>query len=181
MGRPKALLLYQGETFVDRLNGIMTARMGSAAIVVLGYHADIIRGGMVRAAMTVMNPDPARGQLSSLQCGLSMLPPGINAFLFTPVDCPALRPETIDELLSSLEGDPHALMAIPSYNGRHGHPVVCRAAMSAEFLALPPDASAKEAIRANWNRAVVVETNDPGVLSDIDDPAAYEKLMEISK
>ena len=59
MGTPKALLDYRGETFLGRLR-----RAGSwlpiPVIVVLGYHADVIRQQVPAPATIVINPDPSR-------------------------------------------------------------------------------------------------------------------------
>ena len=71
MGTPKALLPLGGETFLDRLIRLFAAGR-IAPIVVLGHHAAQIQSGIQRGAQAtfVVNPDPERGMLSSLQCGL---------------------------------------------------------------------------------------------------------------
>src|SRR5262249_39848884 len=70
MGTPKALLDYRGETFLDRLIRV-TGAVCDPVIVVLGHHAQEIRGRVKSAAHFVVNPDPERGQLSSLQTALA--------------------------------------------------------------------------------------------------------------
>ena len=71
MGTPKALLQLNDETFLDRLIRLFS-EVCSPVIVVLGDQADQIRSGIRRGseARFVVNPDPERGMLSSLQCGL---------------------------------------------------------------------------------------------------------------
>src|SRR4029079_18049295 len=69
MGTPKALLDYRGETFVGRLVRVLQTTC-NPVIVVLGYHADALRAGIPAGAQVVVNPDPSRGQLSSLQTAL---------------------------------------------------------------------------------------------------------------
>ena len=77
MGTPKALLRFQNETFLDRLIGVFSP-VCDPVIVVVGLHADQIRAGIERAddVRFAVNPDPERGMLSSLQCGLALLPSG---------------------------------------------------------------------------------------------------------
>ena len=87
MGTPKALLDYRGETFVGRLVRVLGACC-KPVIVVLGYHADAIRQQVPATANIVINPDPSRGQLSSLQTGLAELPADADGFAFIPVDSP---------------------------------------------------------------------------------------------
>jgi CTP:molybdopterin cytidylyltransferase MocA len=75
MGRPKPLLVYQGETFLDRLIRVF-GTCCSPVVVVLGHGAETIRAGLRRAAeaVIVLNENWANGQLSSMQCGLRAVP-----------------------------------------------------------------------------------------------------------
>jgi molybdenum cofactor cytidylyltransferase len=175
MGRTKALLDYRGQTFLDRLIGLFHPYC-ERVIVVLGYGADEVRQGCRRAmeAEFVENPDPGRGQLSSLQAGLSVLPGGMGAVLFTPVDYPAIGAGTIASLCGGLAENP-APVIVPACGARTGHPVLISREVAAELMLLPPTAQAREVIRRYDRR--VIEVGDPGILEDIDDPAAYERLL----
>jgi molybdenum cofactor cytidylyltransferase len=172
MGTPKALLDYRGETFLDRLIRVL-GTVCDPVIVALGYHADEIRA-KTRPAKFVVNPDPSRGQLSSLQSALAAVPDDAEGFLFLPVDCPAPEPETIRQIVDAFHST-NSLLVIPRHEGRRGHPVCASRALLAEFLALPPTAQAKEVVRRH--PAHYLETSDPGVLSDIDDPESYRALV----
>src|SRR6185437_2315220 len=94
MGSPKALLEYRGETFVGRLIRVLSGCC-DPVIVVAGYHADAIHAEVDGHARFVVNPDPARGQLSSLQTALAAVPTRVRGFMFTPVDCLGAEPETL--------------------------------------------------------------------------------------
>jgi molybdenum cofactor cytidylyltransferase len=176
MGTPKALLDYQGETFLDRLIRVLGA-VCDPVIVVLGYHAGEIRAAATRPARFVVNPDPSRGQLSSLKTGLAEVPPSADGFLFMPVDCPSAEPETIQKIVDAFHSTAKPLL-IPRHEGRRGHPVCARRELMAEFLALPPEGRAKEVVHWHANRTQYFDTLDAGVLSDIDDPEAYRILQE---
>ncbi|MCC6389190.1 MAG: nucleotidyltransferase family protein [Bryobacterales bacterium] len=176
MGRPKALLSIGGETFVDRLTRVFQSSCAEV-IVVLGHHAAAIRPLIQRTAAIAVNSDPGRGQLSSLQCALALLPPSADAFLFTPVDCPSVSESTVRSLLEALAARPDSLLAIPRYQERRGHPVACRASLAREFLSLPPTAQAREVVHRYVDRTIYLDTDDPGILVDIDDPQAYDRLV----
>ncbi|MGH9593849.1 MAG: nucleotidyltransferase family protein, partial [Bryobacteraceae bacterium] len=88
MGTPKALLDYRGETFVGRLMRVLGA-VCDPVMVVLGYHAAEIGARVPANVRVVLNPDPDRGQLSSLQTALAALPVEADGFAFVPVDSPA--------------------------------------------------------------------------------------------
>jgi molybdenum cofactor cytidylyltransferase len=166
MGSPKALLPYRGETFIDRLIGVFAPC--DEVVVVLGHDADTICAGIERRTTLVVNPDPERGQLSSLQCGLSAVA-SADAIFFTPVDYPAIDPSTIRAMLL-LAGT----FAMPRHNGRRGHPVLIDRQLLAELLACKT--AARDVIRAHEPR--YIDVDDPGILEDIDDPAAYARLVE---
>ncbi len=178
MGTPKALLDYRGETFLNRLIRVLGA-VCDPVIVVLGYHADELRAAVEGRVRFAVNPDPARGQLSSLQAGLREVPADAEGFLFLPVDSPAAEPETVRAIAEALHSD--RLLVIPRHEGRRGHPVCGQRELIDEFLALPPEGQAKEVVRSHADRTYYLDTPDAGVLSDIDDPEAYRVLQESSR
>lgn len=175
MGSPKALLEYRGETFVNRLVRVLSGAC-DRVIVVLGYHAEAI-GTRVEGATIVVNPDPSRGQLSSLQTGLRAAPEDAEAVLFTPVDSPSVEPATIARVVDAFRSrDDNTLLVIPRFQGKRGHPVCAAREVIAELLALPATSRAKEVVNRHEARTAYINVDDPGVLADIDDPAAYRSL-----
>lgn len=174
MGSPKALLPFRGETFLDRLIGLFS-QFCAPVVVVVGYDAERIRSGVKNPERVVFaeNKDYLAGQLSSMQCGLRSIPDSAEGVLFTLVDHPNVLPSTIQALL-----DRPALLAIPSFEGRRGHPIYFHRDLVPEFLTLPADSQAKLVVSRHTADIRYVEVDDPGILSDIDDPAAYRRLLE---
>ncbi len=175
MRRPKALLLFRGETILDRLIGLYQTYC-TRVIVVLGHSPDVIRNGIARGAGVefAVNPDPERGQLSSLQCGLALAP---GDALFTPVDYAAVEAATVALLLGRMVTAGGAALVAPNYHGRHGHPVLIREYVKSELLALPPDGIAREVIHRYRDAADYVDVEDAAVCQDLDSPEDYERLM----
>lgn len=172
MGSPKALLEYQGETFIDRLSGLFAA-LCSPVIVVLGANADEIRARTARPVQFVFNPHYRSGQTGSLQCGLRAVPPQAEGVLFTLVDHPAVAAVTLETLLAA----PRPLLRVPRCGGRRGHPVWFRRELISEFLSLPETGAARDVVRAHVAETEFLDVDDPGVLADIDDPASYRELL----
>lgn len=175
MGRPKPLLEYQGETFLDRQIALFGA-VGARVICVLGYDAPLIAASLRGAAqaLLVLNPRPELGQFSSLQCGLRALCQDTGAFFFTPVDSPGVRIETLHALLGAFDASAADFWQ-PSVRGVHGHPVLAAARMAEEFLKMPATASARDLIRRS--RRCLVEIDDEAAILDIDTPEAYQRLI----
>lgn len=175
MGSPKALLPFRGETFLDRLIGIFSQGC-SPVVVVVGSEAARIRSGakLAERAIFAENTDYRLGQLSSMQCGLRAMPTNVEGVLFTLVDHPRVQPSTLAALLAP----PRPLLAIPRFQGRRGHPIYFGAPLAAEFLSLPPDSQAKVVVSRHLESARWLDVDDPGILDDVDDPAAYRRLLE---
>jgi len=175
MGKPKPLLEYRGETFLDRISGSFSA-FCEPVVVVLGHEAEMIRAGIrhperVRFAV---NGDYRLGQLSSMQCGLRAVPAEVSGVLFTLADHPVVELSTLQALLE----DQDAPIAVPRFGGRKGHPVFFHSRLIDEFLALPPDSQAKIVVHRHAAETRYVEVDDAGILADIDDPEAYRRLRE---
>jgi molybdenum cofactor cytidylyltransferase len=175
MGSPKALLRYQGETFVDRLTKLF-APFCEAVIVVLGYQADVIEAGAESGiAQFVRNLEPQRGQFSSLQCGLHAVRESSEGILFLPVDCPTVQASTVARLIGAFGTHP---FVIPQFRGKHGHPILFRREVLPEFLGLDAQSTAREVVHRYSRQTRYVDVDDPGILRDVDDPAAYRELVQ---
>lgn len=177
MGTPKALLDFHGETFVARLARVLSASCGSVTVV-LGYNADTIRPHVPASASVAVNPDPSRGQLSSLQTGLAELPRDMDGFAFIPVDCPAVAEETVARLARAFASRPPATkFVIPRMQSKRGHPVLAVRAIADEFLALTPTDEARMVVHRHVPHTEYVDVDDPGIFADIDTPEAYRRLL----
>lgn len=175
MGSPKALLPYRGETFLDTLIGLFTARC-TPVIVVLGAGAEQIHAAAKRPATFVVNENYIQGMTTSLQCGLHTVPPEAEGVLFTLVDHPAVTPATIDTLLAP----PRPLLRVPRYGSGRGHPIWFSRALFPEFLAIPVGGAANEVVHGHRAETEFLDLDDPGIVADIDDPEAYRQLTEAS-
>jgi molybdenum cofactor cytidylyltransferase len=182
MRRDKALLSYRGRTFLETLILSLRGAGIQDIAVVLGHHAEEIQQAVdLSGVRVVLNPDYQRGQTSSLQAGLAAVQKvSVDAVILCLVDHPAVSAEIIGRLISSFEKDrPPAV--IPIHRGHRGHPVVISRTLFAELLALPPDGAANSVMRKYRDATQFVEVEDRGILLDVDDPEAYERLGEGSK
>jgi molybdenum cofactor cytidylyltransferase len=180
MGRPKALLPWRRGTFLSGAIQVLN-NFSDLVIVVAGSIApEVLPVADANAAYLVRNPQPERGQFSSLQMGLQeVLNRGRDAAIITLVDRPPARPETIDYLqrqfLSFVEQDMWAV--VPEFEGAHGHPIVVGREMIGAFLAAPSTSTAREVIHAHQSRVAYVPVKDPFVTMNIDTPQDYERLI----
>lgn len=179
MGAPKALLPIAGETFLDRLVSLLLPVCNPVAVVV-GAHRGRIAEGIARGhdVVLVANPDPHRGMMSSLQCGLRALPPTASGVLFTLVDCPAILPSTVDAVVHHFFSQSLAV-AVPEYNGRRGHPVCLSPAAVRDFLAAPFTTQPRDVVQLHRTPASILVVDDPGIVTDADLPEDYAAVAAL--
>lgn len=175
MGRSKPLLEYQGQTFLNRMADLLRP-YADPIIAVLGHDKAHVRAVHAHSLIHMVdNPRYQEGQLTSLQTGLAALPPDTTHVLFTPVDLPQIRPDTLIALADAC--DQHAHIVLPRYAGKRGHPVCIDRQVAADILALPADSRANLVIDRYAAEARYVDVDDPGICRDIDLPAEYEALL----
>jgi molybdenum cofactor cytidylyltransferase len=180
MGSPKALLDWNGETALDRWTRLLAAHF-APVIAVLGQYPERIREGIrhPERAVFVTNPDPDRGQLSSLQTGLAAVPDVCDGVAFTPVDFFAVQPGTLAMLADAWRRRADGTERVaPQWQGRHGHPVIVSQFIRRELLALPETAQAREVIHRYRPQTQWIDVADPGVVEDADDPESFALLRE---
>lgn len=183
MGTPKALLSDpDGRPFVARLVRSFSAAGIDEVVVVTGAMHDAIVDALASDApparpLCVRNPDPSRGQLSSLWAGLeSATRSDLEGVLVTPVDIPMVRTTTIRQVIEAW-GRTHAPIVRPAVGERHGHPVLFDRVTFEALRTAPLSEGARVVVRANADRVVNVEVDDEGCLVDIDTPEDYKAVM----
>ena len=172
-GRSKALLPNEaGDSFVRHLVHI-SREAGLAPILVVGRPDQVDLRAEISGlgAVLVENPDPDRGQLSSLVVGIDAAGP-VDAVMVLPVDIPVLSEHVLNVVLEAAERSDAVIVRATS-GGRHGHPVLFRRVVFDELRTADPDVGARAVVRADPARVMNVEVGHSGVTLDIDTPDDY--------
>jgi molybdenum cofactor cytidylyltransferase len=182
MGHPKALLADPaGTPFVVRIvDTLATAGITDLVVVTGTHHDEISRALRARPPAVpidiVRNPQPERGQLSSLLCGLAAGAEP-DALLVTLVDVPMVSAKTVRELLD-VWCRRRAAIVRPAMAGRHGHPVIFDRRTLAALRSAPLAEGARTVVRAFADEAENVQVDDAGCLRDVDTPEEYARLIQ---
>ncbi len=182
MGAPKALLPAPGgRPFVVRIiRSLLAAGLDDIVVVTGRDHEGIVKaveadGPRVRPQFA-RNPDPERGQLSSLWVGMdAVVTPQSDGLLVTLVDVPMVEPGTIVRVIATWRRT-RAPIVRPAIGDRHGHPVVFDRAVFRELRDAPVEEGAKTVVRAHEADLVNVAVTDEGCLVDVDTRADYDAL-----
>jgi molybdenum cofactor cytidylyltransferase len=148
-------------------------------IVVAGKNETAIAPvAYAEGASVIVNPDPDRGQFSSLQIGLhEVLNRGRDTAMITLVDRPPASPATIQILREAFEAAENDIWAVvPEFSGKHGHPYIAGRELIEAFLQASPVASARDVEHAHQPHIVYLHVDDPSVVLNINTPDDYAKL-----
>jgi nicotine blue oxidoreductase len=176
VGGPKALLTLGDTTFLHRACAVLSRPGVAGVVAVIGAEADRVREVPLPPGVTVVeNPGWRTGMLSSVLRGLDAAEArGAEAVLLHPVDHPFVAPETVDRVVNALEGG--AFIAVPSHDGRRGHPGGFGREALAALRAAPPDRGARHVLEENPAQVTHV-AGDPGCRRGVNTPADLEAAV----
>jgi CTP:molybdopterin cytidylyltransferase MocA len=175
MGTPKPLLEWGGSTLVEYQIAQLREAGADKVIVVLGYRADEVLPHVHRAgAHAIINELYAEGRASSVRVAAGALPEDIGAVVLLNVDQP--RPAWVTSRLLDEHRRERALITVPIFEGKRGHPVVFDARLGPELREVR---EATEGLRAvmQSRAAEVLEVpfDTPVVVLDMNVREEYEK------
>jgi CTP:molybdopterin cytidylyltransferase MocA len=178
-GMPKALVEYEGSLLVER--AVRTAAaVCDPVLVVLGAQAvDVWRAADLGGATVLANRDWATGMASSLRTGLDGLrgwPAGglggtrIDAVLVLLVDMPGMTPAALERMARHAAPD---VLAVPTYDGVRGHPVLLG---RDHWAGVAASATGDEGARSYLSTHDVTEVDCSGLAdpTDLDVPPGTE-------
>ncbi|MBI2952447.1 nucleotidyltransferase family protein [bacterium] len=178
MGAPKQLLPFGDKTVLQAVVDRLLASRADGVLVVLGCRADEVRATLAdRSVRFALNPDYARGMLSSVQAGVAALPPDARAALICLGDHPSVDPAVVDRVIEAHRRTGKGIV-IPTSSGRRGHPALVSLRYRDEILALCGEPGLKAVMRGHPEDTVEVEVGRPEILDDMDTPEDYQKAIK---
>jgi CTP:molybdopterin cytidylyltransferase MocA len=181
MGSPKALLTYNGKTFVETICANMRAAGIYDITVVLGRHSEEIQKNWPGCCeRVVVNPKPEEGQISSLKIALANMPSYAKAAVMALVDQPMVNDSVYKDLIDAWQKNPGAII-IPRHKGKRGHPIMIDDAAWPLCKQAPNDKGLHWVIHHETAKVLDIDVNDESVIMDIDTPQQYQALTGAHK
>jgi len=177
MGRPKALLPIDGQTFIERIVAALKQTKVGKIIVILGHNARELQSKISHLPVEILiNTDYKLGQLSSLQLAVRNLQPDLDCdgMLVHLVDHPYLAPALVEEMIRRFY-ETRKRIIVPKFHGKRGHPVIFSNALFDEILSAPMAEGAKAVVNAHRAETLEIETEEEGIAVDIDTPELYQQ------
>ncbi|MBI4233713.1 MAG: nucleotidyltransferase family protein [Chloroflexi bacterium] len=179
MGRPKALLEWEGVPLIQYQIRSLAQGGVEEVIVVLGHQAaelaPYVRGAEHLKA--VVNPRYGEGKTTSIRRGLQEVSPKARGILLLAVDQP--RPAAVIQELLASHQERSALITQPAYQGRRGHPLIFDASLMSELLAVREEArGVHEVVQRHRGQVNLVAVDTPAVLLDINTEEEYQRARQ---
>jgi molybdenum cofactor cytidylyltransferase len=177
MGSNKLLLEVGDRSLVRHV--ISAASDGGCHVINAVYADEAVRDAIGGAATCVRNPDPGRGQSSSLRVGLQSLPEEIAGALVMLGDQPLVGARTVEMLLRGWrrEGARPAVAASYGDRGSWRPPVLLDRSLWPEVMSLEGDQGARKLF---GERPELLDTVPAaGRADDIDTPEDYARIVHL--
>lgn len=176
----KLFLPFEGSPVISYC---ITAGMATAdrVILVSGFKTEALRAYITEQDLEeerlifIENRDYRTGMFSSIQTGMSCSK--AEEIFILLADLPLITSQTLSDLLAyrrSCENPADIIQ--PVYDGVPGHPVLVNSAAREIILSLPADSNMREVIsRCTYTQ---IPWHDPAIVSDVDTPEAYQRILE---
>lgn len=168
----------QGRKLLADFGGVPVIRRVAERAAAAGFAEVVVVGGAdaagVRAALQgiacriLAAPDWAEGMAATLRSGMAALAPEARGVCVFLGDMPLVPATLCPDLAAVAETAGYA--ARPRHAGKPGHPVAFTRAAFSDLLALEGDTGAAALLKARSDAVGYIETEDGGVLFDIDTP-----------
>lgn len=180
MGRPKLLLPWRRTTVIQHVLAAWTASRIERVVVIVHPEDDDLASLCRNSGVDVVVPARAPPEMKvSIEHGLRYVeqtygPAANDVWLLAPADIPGIGTSTIDQLLASHQ-DRRPAIAVPTQNGRRGHPVLFPWPLAREVSELADDEGVNVLLRRHPVHEIAC--SEAGGLDDLDTPDDYRRLQ----
>jgi molybdenum cofactor cytidylyltransferase len=176
MGTFKQLLPFGGKTFVECCVDNLLGSGVTDVLVVTGHNSsEVIAAVADRRVRFAFNPDYERGMASSIKRGIEAMLPNAQAALIALVDQPQIGSDIVDLLISRYRQQ-RAVITMPAYSGKGGHPILIDMSLREEVLGMDLELGLRQVLQAHNHETDRVELCREEVLTDFDYPEDYARL-----
>ena len=176
MGRPKQVLIWDGEALVRRAaRTALEAGLDPVIVVVGAYQGEVIQALDGLDLRVVNNMEWENGQSTTVRAGVAALPPRVGAAVFLLADQPFVGSQLLQELTHH-HANSLAPVVAPSVEGERANPVLFDRRTFADLMALSGDSGGRQVI-GKWG-VELLAWQDKRILLDIDDDEDYQKALK---
>jgi molybdenum cofactor cytidylyltransferase len=170
----KLLEAIDGEPIVHRAVRTFLDATIDSVVVVIGHETDAIRSALDGLdSSIVVNTEYEAGQSTSMHHGVEVARKrDWDGIVFGLGDMPFVRPKSVDLLVRAERATEHTIL-VAAYERKRGNPTLFDAVHYDALTQIEGDTGGRPLIVGS-DETALVETDDPGVVRDIDTVEDYE-------
>jgi len=173
----KLLADLDGKPVIEQtVLNLKNAGIGDIIVVTGARKAEIEAALGSQSVEFVHNPRFADGMSTSISAGVAAIKANTAQTLICLADMPFVASETYEALLGAAEKVSEADIFVPRFKGKRGNPVLWRKNMISALSNLSGDTGGRVIMQENVDKICEVDTEDPGVLIDLDTPEALAQF-----
>jgi len=177
MGKLKQLMPLGGTTILEQAIDNLLNSAVAEVIVVVGYRAEeVIEKIATKPVKIAVNPIYHQGMSTSIVAGLNLVDNSTRAVMLALADQPFVDSQTINRLIEEFSNHDKGI-AVPTYRGRRGHPVIFAIKYKGELLRLKGDIGGRQIIREHPDDILEVAVDSESINIDIDTMSNYYLLL----
>ena len=178
MGEPKQLMPLGQSTMVEQAIDNLLNSAVNEIIVVLGYRAEeVIKTVAAKPVKIAINPNYQQGMSTSIIAGLNLVDSQAQAVMLALSDQPLVDSQTINRLIKEFYNHDKGI-AIPTYQGNRGHPIIFAIRYKPKLLELKGDIGGRQIIKHHPEDVLEVAVDSESVISDIDTRDDYRSQLD---
>jgi molybdenum cofactor cytidylyltransferase len=176
MGCCKQLLPLGGSTVIDRcLDTLFKGGADEVVVVISEAGQSVAEAVSAYPVRTVVNPDPEGDMASSVRTGRDAISSAASGVLICLCDYPLVSANTITGMITQHQLQPDQII-IPCFDGQRGHPLLFPGSL---LDRLETGMILRDLIREHPQQIHYLETEDPGILMDMDTPEDYRRICNM--
>ncbi|MFC2049950.1 molybdenum cofactor cytidylyltransferase [Chloroflexota bacterium] len=177
MGEPKQLMPFGQSTIVGQAVDNLLGSAVVEVIVVVGYKAeDVIKAIAAKPIRMVINPDYEQGMSTSIIAGLNLVHGGVQGVMLALGDQPLVDSETINILIEEFCNHDKGI-AVPTYQGRRGHPIIFAIKYKKQLLKLKGDFGGRQVIKDHPDDVLEAAVDSESIVADFDTTDDYQAYV----
>ena len=177
MGAQKLLLPFGGKTVISHIVDQIAGSLVDRIIVVAGHESERVREQLSgRDVSIVINPDCAAEMLSSVRCGIRVLPEECRCVLVALGDQPGITTGLVNEMVSAFKTANKGII-VPVHQGKLGHPILFSSRYCNEILTRYDDIGLRGLAETHADDVFELNVSSPAVLCDMDCPQDYRREL----
>jgi len=177
MGKPKQLMPFGQNTVVEQVIDNLLSSVVNEVIVVVGYRAEeVIKSIVSKPVKIAINPNYQQGMSTSIIAGLNLVDSRAQAVMLALGDQPLINSRTINRLIEEFYNHDKGI-AIPTYQGGRGHPIIFAIKYKEKLLELKGDIGGRQIVKDHPDDILEVAVDAESIITDIDTISDYQSYV----